>query len=97
MSALIIKDFDVKLKHNVNQIGNVHFRQLGIHHQVSSSSLSSVPNALPLVENVNITPNNRRAALKSGRSQSIGGSIADQFSGLKSAHFVGKLDSPPGR
>ena len=25
-----------------------------------------------------------------------GGSIADKFSGLKSVHFVGKLDSPPG-
>ena len=74
----------------------MYFRQLGIHHQVSSSSSNSVPSALPLVENVNIVPSPRRPSLKSGGLHTRRGSISDQFSGLKSAHFVGKLDSPPG-
>lgn len=78
---------------NRKQQGNT--RQLGIHHQVSSSSSNTLSNSLPLVENVNIVPNQRSATLKSGGRQSLGGSIVDQFTGLKSAHFVGKLDSPP--
>ena len=74
-----------------------HFRQLGIHHRVSSSSINSLPTPLPLVENVNIDPApKRKLPLKSSSMQSNGGSIADKFSGLKSVHFVGKLDSPPG-
>ena len=52
---------------------------------------------MPLVENVNIAPAPRpKLPLKSSSMQSNGGSIADKFSGLKSVHFVGKLDSPPG-
>ena len=56
-----------------------------------------MPTPLPLVENVNIDPApKRKLPLKSSSMQSNGGSIADKFSGLKSVHFVGKLDSPPG-
>ena len=72
-------------------------RQLGIHHQVSSSSSSHVPNSLPLVESVNIIPNEKRPKLKSGGSHSRNGPIKDQFNGLKSTHFVGKMDSNSGR
>jgi len=78
-----------------NHVG--HGRQLGIHHRVSSSSINPLPTPLPLVENVNIAPApNRKLPLKSSSMQLNGGSIADKFSGLKSVHFVGKLDSPPG-
>ena len=72
------------------------FRQLGIHHRVSSSSENSLPTPLPLVENVNIAPSPRKMALKSSSFRSFDGSLSDKFSGLKSVHFVGKLDSPPG-
>ena len=49
------------------------------------------------MENVNVAPApKRKLPLKSSSMQSNGGSIADKFSGLKSVHFVGKLDSPPG-
>jgi len=72
-----------------------HGRQLGIHHRVSSSSENSLPTPLPLVENVNIAPSPRKMALKSSSFRSIDGSISDKFSGSKSVHFVGKLDSPP--
>ena len=70
---------------------------MGIHHRVSSSSANSMPTPLPLVENVNIAPSpQRRLTLKSGASRTSGRPISAQFDGLKSVHFVGKLDSPPG-
>ena len=68
---------------------------MGIHHRVSSSVANAMPTPLPLVENVNIAPQ-RKLTLKSAASRTSGGPISDQFNGLKSVHFVGKLDSPPG-
>ena len=57
-----------------------------------------MPNALPLVENVNIKPNTRKPkSLKSGGMRSHKGPIKDQFKGLKSVHFVGKHVKPSGK
>ena len=83
---------------SINQsYSKLECRQLGIHHQVSSSSSSHVPSSLPLVESVNIIPNEKRPKLKSGGIHSRSGPIKDQFNGLKSTHFVGKMDSNSGR
>ena len=39
---------------------------------------------------------NRKLSLKSSRTEKSIGPIHDQFGGLKSVHFVGKVDNRPG-
>ena len=78
------------------------FRQLGTAHQIASSSLSAsklavesnIVNSRTIIDPPNV---NRKLSLKSSRTEKSIGPIHDQFGGLKSVHFVGKVDSRPGK